>query len=278
MGRLEEGPVPQLPDGREVDGEPHDAHGRKARAPALAERWHFSGGAGGAVLHLLYSPIMTQRADVLILEDNPTELDELATVTEGSGLETMATRSPAQAIRLLRANDPTLAIIDWNMELSPEGERTAESVLRALARDHPDTYTIVYATNAGTDMRLQDRIAAAHPWAITHDKRAGLDSLLRRVRTMLQRKVGDLRIDRGSVVHLPSGLRYKNKWAVRLLCGHPGAVKVRRNSAQYYAIYRFGHWLIEVGSDASVVAERGGGFYRLDISHTSAAARASQRD
>ncbi|HUZ29511.1 MAG TPA: hypothetical protein VMU90_09745 [Solirubrobacteraceae bacterium] len=219
---------------------------------------------------------MTQRADVLILEDNPPELEELATLTEACGLETLATRSPAQAIRLLRANHPTLAIIDWNMELSPDVERTAESVLRALAREHPDTYTIVYAINAGTDMRLQDRIAAAHPWAVPHDKRQGLDSLLRRVRTMLQRKVGDLRIDRGSVIHLPSGVRYKNKWAVRLLCGYPGAIKVRRDSAQYYAVYRFGRWLEAIGSSAAVVTERGGGFYRLVVGRDAGATSAAE--
>ena len=71
-----------------------------------------------------------------MLEDNPTELEEIVTVTQACGLDTLATRSPQQAIRLLRANDPVLAILDWNMRLSPDAERTAENVLRTLARDH----------------------------------------------------------------------------------------------------------------------------------------------
>src|SRR5690242_1884226 len=141
---------------------------------------------------------MTARADVLIVEDNPTELEELAHLTQALGLETMATRSPSQALRLLRANDPTLAIVDWNMRLSPDATLTAEQVLRVLAREHPMTYTIVFAIRAGTDLDLQERIATAHPGAIPHDKRQGLPSLLSRIRRLLQRKVGDLRIERGT--------------------------------------------------------------------------------
>ncbi len=219
---------------------------------------------------------MTSRADVLILEDNPTELTEIATVTEASGLATLATRSPAQAVRLLRANDPTLAIVDWNMRLSPDQEQTAETVLRVLAREHPDTYTIVFAIRAGTDMDLQERIAAAHPGAITHDKRQGLPSLLARVRTLLQRKVGDLRIDRGTVVHVPTGQRYRNKWAVRLLCSYPDAAQAARNSAAYMSMYRFNLWLDEVGSNVVMVSE-GAAFYHLEVTLTGRSRRAARR-
>ena len=173
---------------------------------------------------------MTQRADVLVLEDNPTELEEIVTVTQACGLDTLATRSPQQAIRLLRANDPVLAILDWNMRLSPDAEQTAENVLRALARDHPETFTIVFALRAGSDLDLQNRIAVAHPGAIPHDKHQGLTSLLLRVRQLLQRKVGDLRVDRGTVVHVPSGVRYQNKWGVRLLCGYPEATMAKRHT------------------------------------------------
>ena len=218
---------------------------------------------------------MTNRADALVLEDNPKELDEIAGMIERSGLDTLPTRSPAQAIRLLRENDPTIAVIDWNMELSPEAERTAESVLRVLARDHPATYTIVYATNVGRDLRLQDRIATAHPSAITHDKRQGLDSLLRRIRTLLKRKVGDLVIDSGFVVHLPSGDLYRNKWGVRLLCAYPRHVEVERQSAGYLSIWRFGGWLDKVGSSVEVASE-GGGVHRIRL-RAARGTRATQR-
>ena len=219
---------------------------------------------------------MTARADVLILEDNPTELEEIATVTEASGLVTLATRSPAQALRLLRTNDPVLAIVDWNMQLSPDAEQTSESVLRVLAREHPDTYTIVFAVRAGTDMDLQDQIAAAHPGAITHDKRQGLPTLLARVRQLLQRKVGDLKIDRGTVVHIPTGSRYQNKWALRLLCSFPDAVQAQRGSAAYMSMYRFNRWLEELGSDVSLVSE-GAAFYHLAVGSTGRSSDAARR-
>ena len=218
---------------------------------------------------------MTARADVLVLEDNPTELEEIATVTEASGLSTLGTRSPAQALRLLRANDPALAIVDWNMRLSPEAEQNAESVLRVLSREHPDTYTIVFATRAGTDIDLQERIAAAHPGAIVHDKRQGLPSLLARVRQLLQRKVGDLKLDRGTVIHVPTGERYKNKWAVRLMCGYPDALQAQRNSTPYMAMYRFNLWLDDIGSTVSVVSQ-GAAFYRLVVAPATGVRRAAR--
>ena len=222
-----------------------------------------------------HDPGVTQRADVLVLEDNPTELEEIVTVTEACGLDTLATRSPQQAIRLLRANDPVLAILDWNMRLSPDAERTAENVLRTLARDHPETFTIVFALRAGSDLDLQNQIAVAHPGAIPHDKLQGLTSLLLRVRQLLQRKVGDLRVDRGTVVHVPSGTRYQNKWGVRLLCGYPEATMAKRHSTPYMAMYRFGVWLRDVDSTVSLESE-GAGFYHLEVTGTRSG-RAAQR-
>lgn len=219
---------------------------------------------------------MTRRADVLILEDNPTRLEEITTVVRACGLDTLATRSPGQALRLLRAHDPVLAILDWNKPLSPAVAQSAETVLRALARDHPETFTFVLALRAGAETDLQDRIAVAHPGAIPHDNRRGLASLLLRVRQLLQRRVGDLRIDRGTVIHVPSGVRYQNKWGVRLLCAFPQASQARRHSAPYMAMYRFGIWLREVGSTVSLEAE-GSGFYRLEVAREGRATRASQR-
>jgi hypothetical protein len=41
VGRLEGLPAPQLPDRRDVDGEPHDAHAGNPRHFSLTERLHF---------------------------------------------------------------------------------------------------------------------------------------------------------------------------------------------------------------------------------------------
>ena len=75
-----------------------------------------------------HDPGVTLRADVLVLEDHPAELEEIVTVTEACALDTLATRAPPQAIRLLPANDPGLAIPDCNLGLPPVG-RQAMTIL-----------------------------------------------------------------------------------------------------------------------------------------------------
>jgi CheY-like chemotaxis protein len=207
---------------------------------------------------------MAERAEALILEDNPREAQEISAVTAACGLETLTTRSPQQAVRLLRTHAPTLALIDWNMALSPDPDRTSEAALKELCRLHPDAYTIVFATNVGTDLTLQERIALAHPSAVTHDKRLGLDSLMTRVRKLLERRLGDLAIDHGCVTHVPTGRRYKHRAAVKMVLAHPRDFYAGRRTATYQAIYAFKLWLHELDSSVSVDSLRAG-FYRLVV-------------
>ncbi len=203
-----------------------------------------------------------ERAEALVLEDNPREAQEVAALTTACGLTTLTTRSPQQAVRLLRTHAPTLAIIDWNMELSPDPDRTSEVALKEICRLHRDATTIVYAANVGSDLTLQERIAIAHPSAVTHDKRLGLDTLMTRVRKLLERRVGDLAIDLGCVVHIPSGQRFTHRVAVKILLAYPRDICAPRRSAAYQSLYRFQVWLRDVQSSVAVDAKRGG-FYRL---------------
>jgi len=205
---------------------------------------------------------MAERAEALIVEDNPREAQEVASLITACGLTALPTRSPRQAVRLLNTHAPTLAVIDWNMELSPDPDRTAEDVLKAVCRLHPDAYCIVFATNVGSDLTLQERIALAHPSAVTHDKRLGLDTLMTRVRQLLERRVGDLAIDRGTVMHLPSGRRFMHRIAVKMILNHPRQVFVARHTAMYQAVYTFKLWLRDQQSSVGVESLRGG-FYRL---------------
>jgi hypothetical protein len=207
---------------------------------------------------------MVERAEALILEDNPREAQEVVEVTSACGLEAMSTRSPQQAVRLLRTHAPVIAVIDWNMELSPDPDRTSEVTIRELCRLHPDAYCIVYATNVGSDLTLQERIAMAHPSAVTHDKRLGLDTLMHRVRSLLERRIGDLAIDHGTVVHLPSGDRYKHRAAVKAMLRYPRDVYAGRRTAVYQGLYTFRVWLQDHQSSVSVQTV-GGGCYRLAV-------------
>jgi CheY-like chemotaxis protein len=231
-------------------------------------------------------------AEALVLEDNPRELEETAGLLTGSGLVTMATRSPRQAVRWLKArrrsaplharaipsapgaaapsplvHSPAIAVIDWNMELSPDDDPTCEEVLRTLHALHPDTLVIVYGTSVGTDLRLQNRIAGSHPAAIPHDKRQGSETLLTRINRLLTTSVGDLRLERGGVVHQPSHLRHTHAMAVKLLLAYPRAIYLDSASpAAKMARHRFSQWLTEVGSNVHVVtpAHRSS-FFQLEI-------------
>jgi len=221
-------------------------------------------------------------AKALILEDNRRELDEVAGTIAACGLTPLATPSPAQATRLLKQNALALAVVDWNMENARDLERTSESVLRLLAVRHPSTWTIVYAANTG-DLRLQERVAAAHPSALLHDKLHGYDSLRARlVKLLTQTIVGDLQLDRGSVVHLPTGDRFGHVVALDLMHAQTRARGLQRTtyaarrSDRAQAIWRFQRWLLARNSVVSVVA-RGSGHYELVVSEVPDAADAADR-
>lgn len=208
---------------------------------------------------------MAARAEAFILEDNPRELKELAALTSVLGLLTVETRSPAQALRLLEVHRPTIAIVDWNMELAGDRQRTSETVLRALATHYPDSYTIVFAANVGSDLALEERIAGIHPAALTHDKQLGLDSLKARIRGLLGTRVGDLVVDRGTVVHKPSGARFPHAIAVQIMLRYPRDIVTLRRTGPNQALWRFKRWLDEVGSSVAVVSASQGGFHRLAL-------------
>lgn len=207
---------------------------------------------------------MVERAEALILEDNPREAQLVTVVMSACGLGVVSTRSPQQAIRLLRTHTPALAVVDWNMELSPDSDRTSEAALKELCRLHPDAFCIVFATHVGSDLTLQERIALAHPSAVTHDKRLGLDSLMTRIQQLLERRIGDLVIERGTVIHLPSGRRFRHRIGVKMILNHPRDFFAARRTAMYQAVYTFKVWLRDQHSSVAVESLHGG-YYRLVV-------------
>jgi len=81
---------------------------------------------------------------------------------------------------------------------------------------------------------------------------------------LLERQVGDVRLERGSVVHLPSGTRFRHEIGVRMLLAYPSDLCFKRRTTGYTALYRFRKWLSRVG--ALVRVQPAGGatsFYRL---------------
>lgn len=206
-------------------------------------------------------------APVLIIEDEPEKLEELRREVEGRGFQAMATRSAARAIAWLRdagpAGRPLVALIDWDLRLSPDLSASSGDALCVLAGEAPDCLTIVYTANADS-FPVRSQIQRAHPRAWLHDKRDGDLSLLARIDRMLDRAVGDLRIEEGcAVVHSPTRDRYRHREAVRLVSRYPEAVTLQSESAAR-AVRRFAEWLARHGSPVRVVSH-GGRRYRLAL-------------
>lgn len=203
---------------------------------------------------------MTTRPTALVLEDSRSEREQLATLLNGLGLAVSATESPVTARRILaRMPDLDLAVIDWDMARSTdvESEPTSRKVLEILAGPARETLTIVYARNL---MRtaVTDAIMRAHPAALLHDKRLGLESLEKRLMQLLSPRVGDLALDeryRSIVLHLPTGQRFKHRAAFRLLTNHPRDVMFQRDARGMQAgLTRFRQWLEKNQSSVSVAS------------------------
>jgi DNA-binding response OmpR family regulator len=215
---------------------------------------------------------MTTRPTVLVLEDSRSEREQLTTLLNGLGLAVSATDSPVTARRILaRTPDLDLAVIDWDMSRSTDvdTEPTSQKVLEILAGSARETLTIVYARNL---MRtaVTDAIMRAHPAALLHDKRHGLQSLEKRLIQLLSPRVGDLALDeryRSFVQHLPSGQRFKHRAAFRLLTNYPRDVMFQRDSRGMQAgLTRFRRWLEENQSSVSVASlGMGTHRYRLEV-------------
>ena len=210
---------------------------------------------------------MRAGATILLVEDEPEQLEELRGAMDARGFQVIAMRSAARAVAWLRGGGgwsrPLVAVVDWDLRLSPDRSLSGTDLLCVLAGEAADCLTIVYTANADS-FRVRSDIQRAHPRAWLHDKREGDPSLLARIGRMLDRGVADLRVEEGSrVVHLPTLAQYRHREAVRLLVHHPGAVTLPSDSATR-AVRRFGDWLERRGSPVRVVSQ-GRRRYRLAV-------------
>ena len=218
---------------------------------------------------------MKANAEVLLLEDDPQELDVLRRHFASEGFHSLAYRSASRAIAALRAGGPAaqplIAIVDWDLTMAPDQSASSSDALCVLAREVSDCLVIAYTANADS-FRVRSEINRAHPRAWLHDKREGEVSLLERVGRMLDRTVADLRIQDGSfVVHVPSQDQCHHREAVRLVVRHPEVVTFHSDSATR-AVRRFGDWLGRHGSPAAVVSH-GNRRYRLAVTEAGPPAR-----
>ena len=199
---------------------------------------------------------MVQQADALVVSDDPVVVATIAAATSALGLRSRGTVSATEAEAMLRMRSPTLAVIHSGC--------AGELVLGELARAHPTTHTVLVVDRPEGEAAIDGRVIVAHPYAVVlrgsrPERCAGELSML------LERQVGDVRLERGSVVHLPSGTRFRHEIGVRMLLAYPSDLCFKRRTTGYTALYRFRKWLSRVG--ASVRVQPAGGatsFYRLE--------------
>ncbi|MGH7234442.1 MAG: hypothetical protein ACREF7_03305 [Candidatus Saccharimonadales bacterium] len=139
--------------------------------------------------------------------------------------------------------------MDLDMRFAKEQSPNSYDCLRILAKNYPDVLVMVYS---GALNQAQNMIAAvkAHPKAWLHDKHDGPKELFQRIEHMMTKEVGNLVLDKGYCLHVPSGKMFDHQAAVRLLMSYPNPCHVY-NAAEVRAIQRFRGWLKE--NDANLV-------------------------
>jgi CheY-like chemotaxis protein len=203
--------------------------------------------------------------EVLVLEDDQDQLLALRELVEGAHLEPLATATPRHAMARLEGRRPILAIIDLDMSRAPLAERrvSVDDVLRRLHQRHVNCIPLVYSAGVET-IDEQARVYLLHPHALFQSKRHGDKRLLERVNGLLGGRVGDLALQGGVVVHLPSAEPMPHRVAVSLLTAKRANRPLLLSESDARAARRFQRWLQDCGSCVAVRA-LGGRHYQLTV-------------
>lgn len=190
---------------------------------------------------------MRAPAQVLILEDDPRQLERLAAVMRHVKLEPIATNSPDRALRRLAFNYPVLAVLDVDMSLAPDSCATVEDVLTHLYQGHGGCFVLVYSIVAD-EILERKRLEAIHPFAMFASKQDGTRALLDRIRRMLDVRFGDLHVSQGQTVHEPTGEVFLHSVGVSLVLGAALGQEVVLQDSEAKAARRMRAWLERLGS------------------------------
>src|ERR1039458_7416642 len=103
---------------------------------------------------------------------------------------------------MLRMRSTTLAVIHLGC--------AGELVLGELAGAHPTTHTVLVVDRPEREVAIDRRVIVAHPYAVVL-RGSSPERCAGEVQVLLERQVGDVRLERGSAVHLPSGTRFRHE-------------------------------------------------------------------
>ena len=203
--------------------------------------------------------------EALILEDDPAQLAALEAAARRLFLVPRGARSPDEALDALarRCRQPVLALIDLDMSLVPESERTVDDVLYELYERYGCCCLLVYSIRAD-EILERKRVERIHPLAMFMAKREGLEALVVRVRQILGVRYGDLAVRRGMTFHEPSGQMFSHPVAVSLLVGTATGHEVLLDDLEMKAARRLKTWLSDIGSDVCLVGH-GHRYYGLHL-------------
>lgn len=149
------------------------------------------------------------------------------------------------------------------MSLAPAAERRigVHDILRRLHQRHVNCIPLVYSAAVET---IDDQAAVylSHPHALFQSKRHGDRHLLERVNGLLSGRVGDLAVQDGVVVHMPSGETFPHRVGVALVTARKANRALLLNESDARAARRFQEWL-EARVSSVVVRPLGGRHYQL---------------
>jgi hypothetical protein len=181
---------------------------------------------------------MRADAEILVLEDDPQELQRLQVAMARAGLPMLPAQNPDSALSVLPYRKPVLAVIDLDMSQAPPSEKDVNDVLAWLYEWSAECMVIVYSGHVGT-IEQQEPVYAVHPYVLFQDKR------------------DDLSISRGKVRHGPSGRMYPHRVAVSLLMAKRAKQPLYLDDTDARAARRFNRWLEDhVRSSVRVVSHR----------------------
>jgi CheY-like chemotaxis protein len=199
---------------------------------------------------------MRADAEILVLEDDPRELQRAQTAMTRAGLPVLPITNPDSALSILPYRKPVLAVVDLDMSKAEPSEKTVNDVLAWLYEWAGECIVIVYSSHVGT-IEQQEPVYSVHPYVLFQDKRDGDRALVRRIERLLSTRFGDLSISRGKVRHNPSGRLYPHRVAVSLLMARRVKQPLYLDDTDARAARRFNRWLQDqVQSPVRVMSHR----------------------
>ncbi len=129
---------------------------------------------------------VTATKKVLIVDDDPDVLDQVALILEGAGHEVARAESAAEAEELLLSVRPDLAVVDVMMEHPDSGIKLCHDIRRL----HPDAPIILLtAVHSATGLSFKSASPQAQSWIkadLILDKPVHPERLCNEVRRLLE--------------------------------------------------------------------------------------------